>query len=61
LVPNYMSMPRTADQGKVDLTDLDMWSRAVPYGEFERLRREAPVAWSPAVRSRVQVRRDPAP
>jgi hypothetical protein len=56
-----MSMPRTADQGKVDLTDLDMWSRAVPYGEFERLRREAPVAWSPAVRSRVQVRRDPAP
>jgi cytochrome P450 len=24
-----------------------MWARAVPYGEFERLRREAPVAWSP--------------
>jgi cytochrome P450 len=33
--------------GKVDLTDLDMWARAVPYGEFARLRREAPVAWSP--------------
>jgi cytochrome P450 len=33
--------------GKVDLTDLDMWARAVPYGEFTRLRREAPVAWSP--------------
>src|SRR4029077_12700947 len=30
----------------VDLTDLDMWARAVPYGEFGRLRREAPVAWS---------------
>jgi cytochrome P450 len=24
-----------------------MWARAVPYGEFERLRRAAPVAWSP--------------
>jgi cytochrome P450 len=33
--------------GKVDLTDLDMWARAVPYDEFARLRREAPVAWSP--------------
>jgi cytochrome P450 len=33
--------------GKVDLNDLDMWARAVPYGEFARLRREAPVAWSP--------------
>src|SRR5580693_10728806 len=33
--------------GSVDLTDLDMWARAVPYEEFGRLRREAPVAWSP--------------
>ncbi|HEX5302487.1 MAG TPA: cytochrome P450, partial [Streptosporangiaceae bacterium] len=33
--------------GKADLTDLDMWARAVPYDEFARLRREAPVAWSP--------------
>jgi cytochrome P450 len=33
--------------GKVDLTDLDMWARAVPYAEFTRLRQEAPVAWSP--------------
>ena len=24
-----------------------MWARAVPYEEFGRLRREAPVAWSP--------------
>src|SRR5947209_20557596 len=32
-----MSLPRAADQSKVDLTDLDMWARAVPYGEFERL------------------------
>jgi len=31
----------------VDLTDLDMWARDVPYAEFARLRREAPVAWSP--------------
>jgi cytochrome P450 len=29
----------------VDLTDLDIWARGVPYGEFARLRREAPVAW----------------
>jgi len=29
----------------VDLTDLDMWAREVPYAEFDRLRREAPVAW----------------
>ncbi len=31
----------------VDLTDLDMWARDVPYREFARLRREAPVAWLP--------------
>lgn len=31
----------------VDLTDLDLWARGVPYGEFARLRREAPVAWFP--------------
>src|SRR5215469_7882405 len=29
----------------VDLTDLDMWARGVPYAEFARLRRETPVAW----------------
>src|SRR5215471_7903611 len=29
----------------VDLTDLDMWARGVPYAEFARLRRDAPVAW----------------
>jgi cytochrome P450 len=29
----------------VDLTDLDMWARGVPYAEFARLRREAPVNW----------------
>src|SRR5215467_5742461 len=28
-----------------DLTDLDMWARGVPYAEFARLRRDAPVAW----------------
>jgi cytochrome P450 len=31
----------------VDLTDLDMWARHVPYDEFARLRREQPVAWFP--------------
>ncbi len=30
---------------RVDLTDLDMWARGVPYAELARLRREAPVAW----------------
>lgn len=29
----------------IDLTDLDVWERAVPYGELARLRRDAPVAW----------------
>ena len=31
----------------VDLTDLDMWARGVPYEQFARLRSQAPVAWSP--------------
>jgi cytochrome P450 len=31
--------------GAVDLSDLDTWVQGVPYGEFARLRREAPVAW----------------
>ncbi|HWF80848.1 MAG TPA: cytochrome P450 [Streptosporangiaceae bacterium] len=29
----------------IDLTDLDLWLRGVPYREFARLRRDAPVAW----------------
>jgi cytochrome P450 len=29
----------------LDLTDLDMWARGVPYQEFARLRRDSPVAW----------------
>jgi len=29
----------------VDLTDLDMWVRGVPYAEFARMRREQPVSW----------------
>jgi cytochrome P450 len=29
----------------VDLSDLDTWMQGVPYDEFARLRREAPVAW----------------
>jgi len=31
--------------GPVDPTDLGMWAQGVPYPEFARLRREAPVAW----------------
>jgi len=31
---------------RVDLTDLDMWARGVPYEEFARLRVRTPVAWS---------------
>jgi cytochrome P450 len=31
---------------RVDLADLDIWAQGVPYAEFARLRREAPVAWS---------------
>jgi cytochrome P450 len=31
--------------GPVDLNDLDLWARAVPYAEFARLRREEPVSW----------------
>ncbi len=34
----------TATPG-VDLTDLDMWARGVPYAEFARLRAQLPVAW----------------
>jgi cytochrome P450 len=30
---------------QVTLTDLDLWARGVPYDEFARLRRDAPVAW----------------
>jgi cytochrome P450 len=29
----------------VDLTDLDLWARGVPYDHFARLRRHEPVAW----------------
>jgi cytochrome P450 len=31
----------------VDLTDLDLWARDVPYEHFARLRATAPVAWCP--------------
>ena len=31
--------------GPVDLNDLDLWARAVPYAEFARLRHEEPVSW----------------
>ena len=31
--------------GAVDLTDLDLWARGVPYQDFARLRRAGPVTW----------------
>jgi len=31
--------------GTVDLADLELWARGVPYAEFARLRRETPVVW----------------
>jgi cytochrome P450 len=31
---------------RVDLTDPDLWQRGVPHEEFQRLRAEAPIAWS---------------
>jgi cytochrome P450 len=32
--------------GAVDLADLELWARGVPYTEFARLRRETPVVWA---------------
>ena len=40
-MPNYSVMT------SVDLCDLDLWARGVPYAEFATLRREAPVIWCP--------------
>jgi hypothetical protein len=57
------AMAGPAATGAVDLTDLDMWARGVPYDEFARLRREAPVAWhdeaspAPGARRRVPASR----
>jgi cytochrome P450 len=31
--------------GAVNLADLELWARGVPYAEFARLRRETPVVW----------------
>ena len=35
----------SADALPVDVGDLDLWVRGVPYREFARLRADAPVAW----------------
>jgi len=40
-----VDVPDLPDWPVVDLTDLDMWVRGVPYREFARLRADAPVAW----------------
>jgi cytochrome P450 len=44
--PNPVSADfASIDLTDIDLTDLDRWVRGVPYREFARLRRDAPVAW----------------
>lgn len=42
-----MSLATTDDLTKVDITDLSLWAQSPPYELFARLRREAPVHWSP--------------
>src|ERR1700722_7189952 len=39
-VPNCIVMTSV-----VDLCDLDLWARGVPYAEFATLRRQSPVVW----------------
>ena len=36
-----------ADLGRIDLADHDRYAYAVPYADFDRLRREDPVHWHP--------------
>jgi cytochrome P450 len=37
----------SADLERIDLTDHDRYAHAVPYADFDRLRREDPVHWHP--------------
>ena len=42
-----MSLTVEADLDQLDLGDLDLWAGGPPHDLFARLRREAPVHWSP--------------
>ncbi|MBX9656734.1 cytochrome P450 [bacterium] len=42
-----MSIADTLDVQDIDLGDLELWEDGPPYAIFARLRREAPVHWSP--------------
>jgi cholest-4-en-3-one 26-monooxygenase len=42
-----MSVMAARELGQVDLGDLELWSDGPPHELFTRLRREAPVHWSP--------------
>lgn len=44
------TVTRAPGLADIDLTDLDRWVEGVPYGWFERLRREAPVFWQDELR-----------
>ncbi|WJT01024.1 cytochrome P450 [Novosphingobium humi] len=41
-----MTAQETIPTTRLDLSDAGIWHRAVPYEEFARMRREAPVAWN---------------
>lgn len=41
-----MTAQDTIPTTRLDLSDAGIWHRAVPYEEFARMRREAPVAWN---------------
>jgi cytochrome P450 len=42
-----MASALAADLEGLDISDLDLWEEGPPFGLFARLRREAPVHWSP--------------
>lgn len=42
-----MTSALAADLEGLDISDLDLWEEGPPFGLFARLRREAPVHWSP--------------
>ncbi len=39
--------PTTVPLDQIDLGDMELWAEGPPHAVFERLRREAPVHWSP--------------
>lgn len=42
-----MSIAEPVDTSAIDLGDLELWENGPPYAIFARLRREAPLHWSP--------------